>query len=205
MAELTTPDGTPVDPAAAAVNQEFARAMAADKPEPAAPPKRPDPAPAAAAEAVKRPRGRPRNADRPRVDAKPAAAVLSDDQRAQGVKGIVQIGAGVCLLASRSTATAGPDGKRIDNPAFKADAITLATAADDLAQAAVDTAKADPRFAALVDKVCAVGPYGALLSAVIGVSGQLVRNHRPAAALPGTVDRMELIRQAEAETIPAAA
>lgn len=194
MPELVTPDGQPVDPAAEAVNTEFARAMAADPAEPAAPPKRPEPPPAE----PKRPRGRPRKEDQARVTAKAApAAALTDKDRADGVRGLVQISAGLCLIASRATAKPDKDGVKVDNQAFKADAITLASSADDLAQACADTARADARFAAVLDRVCAVGPYGALLTAVLGVGTQIARNHRPGMAIPGTTHPADLIAGAE--------
>jgi len=211
--ELTDPDGNLVDAAGADTEREFARAMAADATGegPAAPPKRAaatagDPAQPAAR------RGRPPKAERARVEGKGSKAPsgpLGDDQRAQGVKGIVQIGAGVCLLASRASARTArtPDGKtvRTDNPAFKADAITLASGADDLAAACVETAKADEKFGALLDKIAAVGPYGALITAVAGIGGQIVRNHRPGVALPGTVDPAELLAEAQKPAVKAAA
>jgi hypothetical protein len=201
VAELVTPDGRPVEAEAAEVNREFARAMAADQPEPAAPPRRAPAGPPAPAE--KRGRGRPPKSERARVAPAAAAGPLSDAERAQGVAGLVQIGSGVCLLASRAKAKTVPDGKggtrREDNPALKADAITLASNAEQLAAACAETAKHDARFAAVLDKVCAVGPYGALIGAVMGVGTQLIRNHKPSAALPGTVDPAQLLRQAETQ------
>lgn len=194
MAELTDPGGRPVDVDAAEVEQEFARAMSAtvngDTPA-SAPPKR---APAADKPAPKR-RGRPPKAEQARTVAAPAATGLSDDARAAGVKGIIQLGAGGALIASRAT---GQD-------AFKADAITLASSADAWADACVDAAKQDPKFARLLDRVVAVGPYGALVSVAMSTGLQVARNHKPSTALPGTVDPAKLIEQAEAASEPAAA
>lgn len=206
---LETPDGTQLDTETAQVNQEFSRAMAADaKTDAAAPPKRP----ASAEPETPRRRGRPPGSkNKSRVESRPAApaaaaAGLSDDERATGVTGLVQIGAGLCLVAARSTGRRDPNtGERVDNLAFKADAITLANSAEDMAAAVVATAKADARFGALVDKVCQVGPYGALISVLTGVGMQLARNHRPAAALPGTVAPAELVAAAEVPAMPVAA
>jgi hypothetical protein len=185
VAELTTPDGKAVEAEKADVEREFAAAMSAngDGTEPAAPPKRKLAEPA---DKPKPKRGRPSNAERARVTAAQSAA-LSDEQRADGIRGLMQVGAGLCMVA----------GKASGQDAFKADAITLVSNADELAAACVATAKQDEKFARVVDKIAAAGPYGALIGAVMGVSMQLVRNHRPAAALPGTMDPAELIRQAE--------
>lgn len=198
MAELVTPDGDPVAAEAEEVNRDFARAMATDSPEPAAPPRRPPDGPQPPA----RRRGRPPKDQRARTGGGAATGPLSDADRAQGVKGVVQVGAGLCLLASRATAKPGKDGKRADNPAFKADAITLASAADELAGACVQTARADPKFAALIDKVAGVGPYGALITCAFGISAQLARNHKPTAHFPGTTDPAELIAQAGKQEQP---
>jgi hypothetical protein len=190
VAELQTPDGQPVEAAAAAVNQEFARAMSADVPEPAAPPKRAAPAADETAGAAPKRRGRPPKSDRPRTTSggtSPAAApALTSEQRAAGVAGLVQVSAGFCLAANRLT---GSD-------AFQADAVTLATAAPEWGKAAAEVAAADPKFARIVDKVAAAGPYGALIQVSVSTALQLARNHRPAAQLPGTTDPAELIARA---------
>ena len=116
--------------------------------------------------------------------------MLDDGQRAQGVKGFAQIGAGIALMFGKAT---GKD-------AYKADAVTIASAADEIADAAVQIANADPKFAAALDKVCAAGPYAALITVAVGVGSQCARNHKPSLKLPGTVDPAELLKaQDEAE------
>ena len=188
MPTLETVDGHAVAVDPEQVNQEFARAMAAD-PGPAeqAPPKRDIPA-----DLPKDPkprRGRPPKAEQARTTAK-AGTVLDDSQRAQGVKGLAQVGAGIALLFGKAT---GKD-------AFKADAVTIASAAGEIADACVQTAKADPKFAAALDKVCAAGPYAALISVAVGVGSQCARNHKPDLKIPGTVDPADLLKaQNEAE------
>ena len=185
MPTLETADGKPVDvtpPDADAVNRELARAMADDGPDEQAPPKR-RAKPADGAEAPKPRRGRPPKAEQARVMAK-AGTVLDDGQRAQGVKGWAQIIAGVALMAGKAT---GKD-------AYRADAVTIASAADELAGAAVQVAHLDPKFAAALDKVCSVGPYGALISVGVGVVSQCARNHKPSLRLPGTVDPADLLK-----------
>ena len=136
-----------------------------------------------------RSRGRPPKAEQARTTAK-AGTVLDDSQRAQGVKGLAQVGAGIALLFGKAT---GKD-------AFKADAVTIASAAGEIADACVQTAKADPKFAAALDKVCAAGPYAALISVAVGVGSQCARNHKPDLKIPGTVDPADLLKaQNEAE------
>jgi len=199
MPTLETADGKPVDVTPVdtdAVNREFAAAMADDGPDTQAPPKR-QPKPAAEVQAPKRPRGRPPKAEQARTTAK-AGTVLDDAQRASGVKGFAQIGAGIALLIGKAT---GKD-------AYKADAVTIASAADEFADAAVQIAHADPKFAAALDKVCAAGPYAALITVAVSVGTQCARNHKPSLKLPGTVDPAELLMaqdQAEAAAQPVAA
>jgi hypothetical protein len=198
MPTLETPDGTPVDPNPpdpAAVNREFAAAMADDRPDPQAPPRRAAPNPPEGAP-PRRPRGRPPKEARPRTAAPAAAAgPLTDDQRIAGVKGIAQVCAAIALMA----------GKVTGRDAYKADAVTIASAADDAAAAAVSCAAADPKFALALDKVCAAGPYGALITVAVGIGAQCTRNHRPALNIPGTVDPAKLLQaQDEAEAAAAA-
>jgi hypothetical protein len=188
---LETADGRPVEvapPDTDAVNREFSRAMAVAGADEQAPPKRrPDPAPGP--DAPRRKPGRPPKAEQARTTAT-ATAALSDGQRAQGVKGLAQLGAGLALMFGKAT---GKD-------AYKADAVTIASSADEIADACVQTAKADAKFAAALDKVCSAGPYAALITVGVGVGSQCARNHKPALKLPGTVDPAELLKaQDEAE------
>jgi hypothetical protein len=165
---LETLDGQPVDelPELAAPGD----ADQAPPPRPAGPTAPPPPPP--------RRRGRPprQQADKARVAPAPAPA-LDDEARAAGVRGVMQIGAGITLLAGKAT---GKD-------AFKADAVAIASVADDTAAACVQIAKTDPKFAAALDKVCSVGPYGALITIAVGLGTQIARNHKPDRAIPGTV------------------
>jgi hypothetical protein len=124
-----------------------------------------------------------------------APVTLDDKQRADGVKGGVQIGAGLLLLAAKASSK---DEARAD--AFKADAVTVANNGDELAGACVQLARNDPKFAAALDRVCAAGPYAALITIAVGVGSQVARNHKPALKLPGTVppgDLLEQIREKE--------
>jgi hypothetical protein len=158
-----------------------------------APPPRPagPTAPPPTAPTAPRRRGRPprQQADKARVAPAPPPS-LSDDARRTGVTGLMQLGASATLLASKATEKR----NKPASDAFKADAVTLASHADNIAEACIQTAHADPKFAALLDKVCAAGPYGALILAVSGIGAQIVRNHNPDRKVPGTVDPDELLK-----------
>lgn len=182
---LETADGRPVEvtpPDSEAVNREFARVMADDGgPAEQAPPKR-QPKPAADPAAPKPRRGRAAKGEQARTSATSGSA-LSDGERAAGVKGLAQLAAGLTLMAAKAT---GKD-------AFQADAVTIVSNAEQIADACVQTAKADAKFAAALDKVCSAGPYAALISVAVGVGSQIARNHKPSLSIPGTVDPAELL------------
>lgn len=188
---LETTDGTPVDVTPVdpeSVNAAFQAAMLDDGPDEQALPKRQRRTPAADADgdAPKPRRGRPAKEDRSRTTAK-APVVLDDAARREGVKGFAQIGAALALGVAKATG----------NAAWLADAVTIESAAGDIADACAKTAAADPRFAAALDRVCNVGPYAALITVGFQVGSQLARNHRPQLTLPGTVHPDELLKQLE--------
>ena len=196
MPSLETPDGKPVDVTPVdtdAVNRRFDLAMNDDGLDEQVPPKR-TPKPAADPEAPKPKRGRPPKAEQARTVAR-AGAALDDGQRAQGVKGLAQLGAGVALMFGKAT---GKD-------AYTADAVTIASAADQIADACVQTARADARFAAALDRVCSAGPYAALITTGVALVSQIARNHKPGLMIPGTVDPAEMLKaQDETELANAA-
>ena len=161
-----TPDGAPVGLDPADAEREFARAMAATDPEPAAPPKRSKPADG---EAPKAPRGRPPKSARAPQAVKKVPSPQDDAARKAGVQGLAQIGGLFCLMLDSRT----PD----SNVSFRADAITLANAAEPIADAVVEVAKNNAQFAAVLDKVTAAGPYTALIGVGFQVGAQLARNH----------------------------
>jgi len=197
MAEgITTPDGRPVDidPASAdQIEQQFARAMSEPTGDDKQPPKRAERAPGGQQEAPRVKRGRkPADAPTAKTDApKP----LSRTARVEGVKGLAQVGGALLMFAS----TRMPK----QQIPLAADALTVVNTADQLAEAVADTAQNDPRFAAIVDKICAAGPYGALIAVGFSIGGQCARNH--GLAVPGTVAPEDLIRAAQAEQMPTAA
>jgi len=187
MPALETTSGERVDvtpPGAEETNARFRAAMTSDGPDDQAPPKRAADSVAADGKAKRGP-GRPRKEDKSR--AVPATVTALDDKtRAEGVKGVAQIVAGIAMMG----------GKAAKNDALQADAITIASRAGELADAAVQTAHADPVFAARLDKICAAGPYGALIMVAVGIGTQCVRNHKPDLKLPGTVHPSEILAAA---------
>lgn len=191
MPTLETTAGKPVDVTPADTDAVFRSVMDADDgTDDQAPPKR-EPKPPAEDKPT---RTRTSKADRSRTTAKPSVS-LGDAERAAGVQGLAQLGAGIVLMIGRATG----------NSAYQADAVTIVSAAPAIADAAVQVAKNDARFAAALDKVCASGPYAALISVGVSVGMQCMRNHRPSLALPGTVHPDELLRSDDGEAVPAAA
>ncbi len=198
MPVLETVEGRPVDVTPVdqeAVNRQFAAAMASDGQGDQAPPKRQ--APSETAEVPKPKRGPKPKAEQARTVTMPRV-VLSDGDRAAGVKGLAQVGAGLVLLLGKAT--------RKD--AYRADAVTIASSAEEIADAAVQVAHADPKFAAALDRICQVGPYGAMITVAVGIGSQIARNHKPDLKIPGTVHPDELLKaqneaEAEAEKVNA--
>lgn len=88
------------------------------------------------------------------------------DYRA-GILGLLQLPALVLGLVARTTG----------NPALALDSATITLHAPDLAEAIDATAQAQPWLAAILDKAVEVGPYGALVTAVLPLALQLAANH----------------------------
>lgn len=197
---LQTPEGESVKLDAA--EQEFNRAMAAPVTDYPAPPKK---TPADAPYGLKAdgtpkrgPGGRPAKDkhDKVRAVSGPVSQQASQGQdavRAEGVKGLVQLGAGVCLLLDQRT----------EGDAYKADALTLANSADEISRAVVETARHNARFGALVDKVCSAGPYAALVQIAFSVGAQIARNHGVLAAeAMGAIPPERLLSQLDEDDSP---
>lgn len=188
---VVTPDGKAVAIDAAKVEKDFARFMSAPVEDIPTPPKRAVPTPT---DAPKPKRGRPPKSEQPRTaKSAPAASKADSDadtRRAEGVAGLVQMGAGLCLVADMRT----PE----DNIAWRADAVTLANAAEPLSKACAEVARNSSSFAAVLDKVTQVGPYGALISVGLSVIGQLAYNHGVGlGAALGAQDPKSLIESVE--------
>jgi hypothetical protein len=187
MAEsLSLPDGSRIDVEAS--NASPAGEHQADPKEPPAPPQRDPEAPygrRADGSPKAGPGGRPPR-PRPRV-AESAPPVVTAQQRKDwkdGLLGYNQMAAAVLLVVSKRTA----------KEAYLADAAALAVHGPALAEASVDLAAKDPRLAAVLDKVCKAGPYGALVTASVGLGAQLAVNHgRMTAGSFGTADPADLI------------
>jgi hypothetical protein len=195
MPSLETTDGARVDvvpPDESAATAAFTAALNDIGPDDYAPPKRQPRKTGVESTPVSKPRtSRQTKAEKSRTTAaaKPAAK-LDDNARRAGVKGLAQIGAGLALMLGKAT----------KKDAFTADAVTIASAADEIADACAETAQADPKFAAALDKVCAAGPYSALITVGISVMSQCARNHKPSLTIPGTIDPAEMLKaQTEAE------
>lgn len=96
---------------------------------------------------------------------KPRPKPAQPDYR-PGVAGLLQLVAGPLLIAGQV------------KPAFGADAVAVANAAPGIAEAVNDLAHENPSVAQALDKILAVGPYGAILAAVIPLGMQILTNHR---------------------------
>lgn len=197
METLTTADGKPVDlPSLEEQERQFHASMAVPEPdEPQAPaPPRVDSEAPFGRKADGTPRQNPPGPGRGKkgVTQKPSSqsktktetADAATQRRVDGVKGIMQLGAGVCMMVS----TRGGD-------AFKADAVVLAQNAEPMAQACAQVAAENAQFAAILDKVTEAGPYAALLTVTVPMAMQIARNH--GVNLPSTQDPAELIAALE--------
>jgi hypothetical protein len=172
-------DVTPVD--AESINAKFQATMDGDGQAEQELPKRAARGPATdAAKPRVVPKPKPEKA---RTTGKAAPSALSHGQRVEGLKGIGQVVAGLALMGAKATGSA----------ALAADAIAVVNTSEDGAEAFAALADTDPRFAGWVDKVCAAGPYSAIIAWGVGLGTQLWRNHKPSMQLPGTVHPDELL------------
>jgi hypothetical protein len=105
-----------------------------------------------------------------------------------GILGLIQLPAGVLAIAG------------LNKPELAADAATLTVYAPGIAEAVNDLANERPEIAAVLDRVLAVGPYGALIAAVAPMALQILCNHDvvPSGIL-GTVPKEALFAHMEAE------
>lgn len=105
--------------------------------------------------------------------------------------------AGLIQLAAAPLAVAG-----VRSEACRADAAALVLHAETLAEAVQQTAEAVPQFAAVLDRVLSVGPYGALLAAAMPLAVQLAANHNlipaQAAEAMGAMSRETLLTELQA-------
>lgn len=122
----------------------------------------------------------------------PTVAAQTDAERKAGIQGLVQIGAGICMVLDQRT----PE----SDVSFKADGYVLANSSEQIADACVETAKSNPAFGAAIDKVTKAGPYAALVGVMMSVGVQIAANHGvQAAKMMGGHDPKEYVASVEAQ------
>lgn len=141
------------------------------------PKKKPGPAPGTP-RASSAPRKAAPTAPKPTRKAGPRAKVsaATPDYR-EGIAGLLQIPAFILASAGRL------------NPALEYDGIAVAVATPNIAEAVNSIAQDEPRVAAVLDKILQVGPYGALLGALVPLAAQIAVNHKRIPA--GTLGTLE--------------
>lgn len=105
-------------------------------------------------------------APRPTRKSGPARLRSAAPDYRQGVAGLLQIPAFVLASAGRL------------NPALEYDGIAVAAHTPAIAEALHSLAMEEPRVAAVLDKILSVGPYGALLGALVPLAAQIAVNHK---------------------------
>lgn len=112
------------------------------------------------------------------------------DQREQAVLGLFQGGQAICLIMKQY-----------------ADAAAIGQHAQPIAHEVSVLAATDDKVAKAVDSLLVIGPYSALVMAVLPLALQLGVNHKllPAAKIPGTTDPNVLSMRVEAEMTQQAA
>jgi hypothetical protein len=117
-------------------------------------------------------------APRPTRKAGPRAkATAATPDYREAVAGLLQIPAFILASAGRL------------NPVLEYDGISIAAATPDIAEAVNSLAEQEPRVAAVLDKILTVGPYGALLGALVPLAAQIAVNHKKIPA--GTMGTLE--------------
>ncbi len=113
----------------------------------------------------------------------------NQDHYQRGVLGLLQIPAFALGVAARV------------KPVLGLDATALTIHGPGLAAAVAQTAMDDDRFAQILDRVLAVGPYGALLGALVPLAMQIACNHGAMPPTPelGVLAPAELLRAAGVE------
>lgn len=106
--------------------------------------------------------------------------------------------AGLLSLPATALYVAGTAGKE-PNLALIADANAIAIATPKIAVAVSDLANERPEIAAVLDKILKVGPYGALLTAVVPMVAQILANHKVIpAGIAGTKSAEDYLSEAMA-------
>ena len=84
---------------------------------------------------------------------------------------------GISGMLQMPAAMLGVVGMQTNNVALVADGAVIADATPTIATALNEIAQQRPEFAAALDRILQVGPYGALLTAVMPLAFQLMANH----------------------------
>lgn len=95
---------------------------------------------------------------------RPAATPTGPDYRSS-IIGLLQLPAGALTAAG------------MVNPILALDGLTIAIHAPTVAEALNDLAQSNPAVAAALDYVLQVGPYGAIIAAIIPMIAQILVNH----------------------------
>lgn len=134
---------------------------------------------------------KPRAPAKKRTPNRPAHGDLTD-----GLKNLLGMPAGILAMVGGITG----------QPALLADSFAVADRAEEIATAANDAARDDERLHALLERVTAMGSYGALISAMVPLALQILFNHAselpvpPAAqALLGIKSREQIIADGVAQ------
>lgn len=103
------------------------------------------------------------------------------DYRA-GIRGILQMVAAPLAIAG------------MKSPEFALDAATITLHADNVADGVAEAALEIPQLQAVLDRVMAVGPWGAVLAPCLALGAQIMANHGviPAGVM-GTLSREEIL------------
>lgn len=123
----------------------------------------------------------------PRAAQVKAAKADSKRPYVAGIAGLVTLaGAGVGMVANA---------KR--DAALAADAVTIGMYAEPLGEAVQQMADSYPNITPWLDRVCAAGPFGALLTPVMAITLQIATNHgKIPAGTMGTIDPHQLVDDA---------
>ncbi len=131
----------------------------------------------AAAQAPEKRRGRP-----------PKAKGVSYQEKAAALLSLPMMGIGIAAAATGSEA-------------LQADSATIVLYQPKLSETLGDLAEQKPEFAAVLDKMTAVGPYGALMMVALPMTLQVLANHKVIKPIEqlGVVDREQIIKAVAVE------
>lgn len=91
----------------------------------------------------------------------------------EALSGLLQLPAGVLAIVGGQTDKYG----RLTHPELLADAAVIEAYTPPIVEAVNDLALQRPEVAAVLDRIVKVGPYGAIIAAVVPMAMQLLANH----------------------------